>query len=163
MRLECGGGARGLRPPRGERHPRADTGAARPQPPDLIDLDSDVGSEDILRVLRWAIAQSTAPDSFLHGKVDPDRVAIGGHSLGAYMSTFAAVRAQSEGPRLSALLLLDPSDERFGDNTMDSSLAQTPLVKLPTLDLASEENQHPVMCNMDDGNDCTLIAPQQYD
>src|SRR5947207_12136534 len=57
------------------------------QPSDVIDLDSDVGSEDILRVLRWAIAQSAAPDSFLHGGVDPDRVSIGGHSLGAYMST----------------------------------------------------------------------------
>jgi hypothetical protein len=94
--------------------------------------------------------------------VDPRRIAIGGHSLGAYHATFAAVKAQTEGPKLSALLLLDPSDERLGHNTMNSSLAQTPLLKLPTIDLVSEENQHPVMCNMDDGNDCTLVAPQQY-
>jgi hypothetical protein len=31
------------------------------------------------------------------------------------------------------------------------------------MDLASEENQHPVMCNMDEGTDCTLVAPQEYD
>jgi pimeloyl-ACP methyl ester carboxylesterase len=116
----------------------------------------------MLRVVRWAVAQSKLRSSFLHGKVDGERIAIGGHSLGGYIATFAAVRAQTEGPRLSALLLLDPSDERLGENTIDSSLAQTPLVRIPILDLASEENQHPIMCNMDDGNDCTLVAPQQY-
>lgn len=133
------------------------------QPSDLPDLSSGVGSEDILRVLRWAISQSGMPGSLLEGKVNPRRIAIGGHSLGAYHATFAAVRAAREGPRLSALLLLDPSDERLGAYTLDSALAQTPLLKLPTLVLASEENQHPVMCNMDDGTDCTLIAPQQYE
>jgi pimeloyl-ACP methyl ester carboxylesterase len=98
----------------------------------------------------------------LAGQVDETRIAIGGHSLGGYLATFAAVKAQSEGPKLSALLLLDPSDERFGTLTEDSSLSQTPLVKVPTIDLASEENQHPIMCNMDDGTDCTLVANQQY-
>lgn len=132
------------------------------QPVDVIDLSSQVNSEDVLRVVRWGIAQSAVAGSVLNGKVDASRIAIGGHSLGAYIATFAAVRAQTEGPRLSALLLLDPSDERLGANTIDSSLAQTPLVRIPILDLASEENQHPVMCNMDDGNDCTLVAPQQY-
>ena len=132
------------------------------QPADLIDLSSQVNSEDILRVLRWAIAQSAAAASFLHGKVDAGRVAIAGHSLGGYLATFAAVKAQTEGPRLSALALLDPSDERLGHNTIDSSLTQTPSVRIPTLVLASEENQHPIMCNMDDGNDCTLVAPQQH-
>ena len=139
--------------------------AAQPaldQPVDIIDLSAQVNSEDILRVVRWAIAQSKVRGSPLQGKVDPRRIAIGGHSLGAYHATFAAVKSQTEGPRLSALLLLDPSDERLGHNTMDSALAQTPLVKIPTIDLASEENQHPVMCNMDDGDDCTLVAPQQY-
>ena len=132
------------------------------QPADLIDLSADVNSEDILRVVRWAIAQRKVRGSPLQGKVDPRRLAIGGHSLGAYHATFAAVKAQTEGPRLSALLLLDPSDERLGQYTIDSALTQTPLVRTPTMDLASEENQHPVMCNMDDGSDCTLIAPQQY-
>jgi dienelactone hydrolase len=132
------------------------------QPVDVVDLSSAVNSEDVLRVLRWAIAQGRVKGSVLSGKVDRRHLAIAGHSLGAYMATFAAVRAQTEGPYLSALLLLDPSDERLGTLTRDSSLAQTPLVKQPTLVLASEENQHPVMCNMDDGTDCTLIAPQQY-
>jgi dienelactone hydrolase len=132
------------------------------QPVDVIDLSSAVNSEDILRVLRWAIAQSAAPGTLLSGKVDPTRIAIGGHSLGAYHATFAAVKAQTEGPRISALLLLDPSDERLGAMTYDSSLTQTPLLKLPTVVLVSEENQHPIMCNMDDGTDCTLVAPQQY-
>jgi dienelactone hydrolase len=139
--------------------------AAQPsldQPVDIIDLSSQVNSEDILRVVRWAIAQSKVKGSPLEGKVDSHRIAIGGHSLGAYHATFAAVKAQTEGPRLSALLLLDPSDERLGQFTIDSALAQTPLLRTPTIDLASEENQHPVMCNMDDGTDCTLVAPQQY-
>jgi hypothetical protein len=65
-------------------------------------------------------------------------------------------------PALSALALLDPSDERLGANTLDSSLSVSPQVKIPTIVLASEENQHPVMCNMDQGTDCTLVAPQQY-
>jgi dienelactone hydrolase len=136
--------------------------SALDQPVDLIDLSAAVGGEDILRVLRWAIAQNAVAGSFLHGKVDPSRLAIGGHSLGAYMSTFAAVMSQKEGPRLSALVLLDPSDERLGTLTYDSSLAQAPLVRVPTIVLASEESQHPVMCNMDDGYDCTLVAPQEY-
>jgi dienelactone hydrolase len=132
--------------------------AAQPsldQPVDIIDLSSQVNSEDILRVVRWAIAQPGL-------RIDRRHIAIGGHSLGAYHATFAAVKSQTEGPRLSALVLLDPSDERLGQNTLDSSLVQTPLVRIPTIDLASEENQHPVMCNMDDGTDCTLVAPQQY-
>src|SRR4051812_46700309 len=140
--------------------------AAQPaldQPVDVIDLSSQVNSEDILRVVRWAIAQSKVPGSPLAGRVDARRIAIGGHSLGAYHATFAAVRSQTEGPRLSALLLLDPSDERLGTLTRDSALAQAPMVDVPTMVLASEENQHPVMCNMDDGTDCTLIAPQEYD
>src|SRR4029077_17590845 len=43
-----------------------------------------------------------------------------------------------------------------------SSLAAAPSVSIPTVDLASEENQHPVMCNMDDGTDCTLVSNQEY-
>jgi dienelactone hydrolase len=132
------------------------------QPADLIDLSADVNSEDILRVVRWAIRQNAVPGSPLHGKVDARRIALAGHSLGGYLATFAAVRAQSEGPRLSALVLLDPSDERLGTLTKDSSLPQTRSLNIPTMVLASEENQHPVMCNMTQGTDCTLVAPQQY-
>jgi dienelactone hydrolase len=132
------------------------------QPVDLIDLSSQVNSEDILRVLRWAISQNAVPGSPLHGRVDPNRIAIAGHSLGGYLATFAAVKAQSEGPRLSALVELDPSDERLGTYTIDSSLPESGELAIPTIVLASEENQHPVMCNMDDGTDCTLVAPQQY-
>jgi len=132
------------------------------QPSDVFDLSSSVNSEDILRVLRWAIAESAVPTSFLHGEVDPHRVAIAGHSLGGYLATFAAVRAQSEGPQLSALVLLDPADERLGELTSESSLAVAPAVHIPTIDLASEENQHPIQCNMADGSDCTLVANQEY-
>jgi dienelactone hydrolase len=132
------------------------------QPSDILDLSSDVNSEDVLRELRWAIAQNDVAGSPLYGSIDPERIAIGGHSLGAYMATFAAVKAQTLGPDISALLLLDPSDERLGPLTRDSALAVTPQLKLPTMVLISEMNQHPVQCNMDDGPDCTLIAPQQY-
>src|SRR5207302_1787205 len=38
------------------------------QPVDLIDLSADVNSEDILRVLRWAIGQSAVGESPLYGK-----------------------------------------------------------------------------------------------
>jgi dienelactone hydrolase len=133
------------------------------QPADIFDLSASVNGEDILRVLRWAIAQSEAGGSFLHAQVDARHVAIAGHSLGGYLATFAALRSQSEGPRLSALVLLDPSDERLGQYTQESSLTVAPSVTVPTIVLASEENQHPVMCNMNDGSDCTLVAPQEYE
>jgi dienelactone hydrolase len=132
------------------------------QPSDVFDLSASVNGEDILRVLRWAIAESEAGGSFLHGDVDPRHIAIAGHSLGGYLATFAAVRSQSEGPRLSALVLLDPSDERLGQQTQESSLAVAPSVRIPTSDLASEENQHPIQCNMEYGSDCTLVANQEY-
>jgi dienelactone hydrolase len=129
---------------------------------DLQDLDSDVNSEDILRVLRWAIAQSSVRGSPLYRKVDRRRIGIAGHSLGAYHATFAAVRSKKEGPRLSALALLDPTDERLGEYTLDSSLAVSPQVTTPTVVLASEANQHPIMCDMSDGPDCTIVSRHQY-
>ena len=132
------------------------------QPSDIFDLSSSVDSEDILRVLRWAISQGTTAGSFLYGMVNAKRIGIAGHSLGGYLATFAAVRAQTEGPRLAALVLLDPSDERLGELTYDSSLTVAPSVTTPTIDLASEENQHPIQCNMTDGTDCTLVANQEY-
>jgi dienelactone hydrolase len=132
------------------------------QPVDIVDLSTEVNSEDILRVLRWAIAQNLNAASVLHSKVDARRVAIAGHSLGGYYATFAAVKAQSEGPQLSALVLLDPSDERLGAYTLTSSLTAAPSLRLPTIVLASEENQHPVMCDMSQGTDCTLVANQEY-
>jgi dienelactone hydrolase len=132
------------------------------QPADLVDLGTEVNSEDILRVLRWALVRSHQRGSFLYGAIDPSRIALAGHSLGAYYATFAAVKAQTEGPAISALVLLDPSDERLGRYTLESSLAAAPLIHIPTVVLASEENQHPIMCNMDLGTDCTLVAPQEY-
>jgi dienelactone hydrolase len=129
---------------------------------DLQDLDSDVNSEDILRVLRWAIAQSSVRSSPLYRRVDPRRLAIAGHSLGGYFGTFAAVKSKKEGPRLSALVLLDPTDERLGEYTLDSSLAAAPHVTTPTIVLGSEANQHPVMCDMSRGTDCTIVSTQEY-
>jgi dienelactone hydrolase len=129
---------------------------------DLQDLNSAVNSEDILRVLRWAIAQNVVRGSVLYRQVDPRRLAIAGHSLGAYFATFAAVKARKEGPRLSALVLLDPTDERLGGYTMDSSLSVAPSVTVPTVVLGSEANQHPVMCDMSQGTDCTIISTQEY-
>ena len=129
---------------------------------DLPDLDADVNSEDILRVLRWATAQSSVRGSLLYRKVDRRRLAIAGHSLGGYLATFAAVKAKKEGPRLSALVLLDPTDERLGEYTLNSSLSVSPAVTLPTIVLASEANQHPIQCDMDYGTDCTIVSRQQY-
>jgi dienelactone hydrolase len=132
------------------------------QPSDVFDLSASVNGEDILRVVRWAIAQGEVGGSFLQGAIDARRIAIAGHSLGGYLATYAALYSQSEGPAISALVLLDPSDERLGQNANESSLAVAPSLTVPTIDLASEENQHPVMCNMNDGSDCTLVAPQEY-
>jgi pimeloyl-ACP methyl ester carboxylesterase len=129
---------------------------------DLADLDTEVNSEDVLRLLRWSIVQSSVRGSPLYGKVDRRRLAIAGHSLGGYFGTFAAVRAQSEGPRLSALVLLDPTDERLGDHTLNSSLGAAPSVRIPTIVLASEAKQHPVQCDMKYGNDCTIVSAQEY-
>jgi dienelactone hydrolase len=133
------------------------------QPSDLVDLSSAVNSDDVLRTLRWAIAQNEVAGSPLHGAVDPERIALAGHSLGGYMATFAAVKSQTAGPHISALLLLDPADERLGQLTYDSSLAVTPELQLPTMVLIATRDQHPVQCNMNSGPDCTLVAPQQYD
>jgi dienelactone hydrolase len=144
---------------------RAASASANPmldQLADLQDFNSDVNGEDILRVLRWAVAQNATRGSVLFRKVDPRRLAIGGHSLGAYFATFAAVKSKTEGPRLSALVLLDPTDERLGDYTANSSLAVSPAVTIPTIVLASEANQHPVMCDMSQGPDCTIVSRQQY-
>ena len=137
---------------------------------DLVDLNAGVNAEDILRVLRWAIAQNTVHGSVLAGRIEPGRVAIAGHSLGGYYATFAAQSASREGPRLSALLLLDPTDERLGTTSSPtpalpigwSSLHIAPLLRLPTAVLASEENTHPVQCNMADGPDCTVVSEQEY-
>src|SRR5207249_94693 len=125
---------------------------------DLQDLTEEVNSEDILRVLRWALAQSSVRRSPLYHRVDRRRLAIAGHSLGGYFATFAAVKARTEGPRLSALLLLDPTDERLGSHTMNSSLSVAPSVKVPTIVVASEANQHPIQCDMSYGNDCTIVS-----
>ena len=132
------------------------------QPVDIQDLDSDVNSEDILRVLRWGIARSGERGSVLYRRVDRRRLAIAGHSLGGYFATFAAIRSQTEGPRLSALLLLDPTDARLGHHTLDSSLPVSPRVRVPTALLASEANQHPIQCDMDLGPDCTIVSRQQW-
>jgi dienelactone hydrolase len=129
---------------------------------DTQDLDTEVNSEDVLRLLRWAIAQGSVRGSPLYGKVDRRRLAIAGHSLGGYFATFAAVRAQREGPRLSALVLLDPTDERLGSYTLNSSLSAAPWVRIPTIVLASEANQHPVQCDMKYGTDCTIVSGQEY-
>ena len=132
------------------------------QPADILDLDTEVNSEDVLRLLRWAIAQGSVRGSPLYRKVDRRRLAIAGHSLGGYFATFAAVRARTEGPRLSALVLLDPTDERLGEHTLNSSLAAAPKVRIPTVVLASEANEHPVQCDMSYGNDCTIVSRQEY-
>src|SRR5437588_698868 len=94
LALALGMPARALGPSDGPVCPQLDA------PSDVCDRSSSVNGEDIRRVLRWAIAESAVPTSFLRGEVDPHRVAIAGHSLGGYLATFAAVRAQSEGPQL---------------------------------------------------------------
>lgn len=137
---------------------------------DAIDLNATVNAEDVLRVVRWTVAQSAERGSALAGKIDAQHIAIGGHSLGAYYATFAADRASREGPKLSALLLLDPTDERLGTVTSPtpalpvgwSSLHVAPRLRLPTAVLASEENTHPVKCNMSRGFDCTIVSEQEY-
>jgi dienelactone hydrolase len=132
------------------------------QPSDVLDFDAGVNAEDVLRLLRWAIAQGSTRGSPLYRRVDPHRLAIAGHSLGGYFATFAAVRSLAEGPRLSALVLLDPTDERLGEHTLNSSLDAAPSVRTPAIVLGSEANQHPIQCDMRYGDDCTIVSTQEY-
>ena len=131
-------------------------------PADIVDLGENVNSDDMLRVVRWAEAQNRDATSALYGKVDSKHVALAGHSIGGYYATFAAAKAQSAGPRITTLLLLDPTDERLGNYSLDSSLAVAPSLQLPTEVLASEEKTHPIQCNMSFGPDCTIVSEQEY-
>ncbi len=143
--------------------PIASVGAAGLDvPADIVDLGENVNSDDMLRIVRWAEAQNSDPTSALYRKVDAKHVALAGHSIGGYYATFAAAKAQSAGPRISALLLLDPTDERLGNYSLDSSLAVAPSLRLPTEVLASEEKTHPIQCNMSYGPDCTIVSEQEY-
>ena len=74
---------------------------------DSGDFDWGVDSEDQLRILRWAVAQAATRAGPLGGEVDPNRLAIAGHSLGGSYAANAIALAATEGPRLAAALLLD--------------------------------------------------------
>jgi hypothetical protein len=69
---------------------------------------------------------------------------------------------RGEGVRVAPTARVPAIGLRLGTLTKDSSLPEAKSVKVPTIVLASEENQHPVMCNMTQGPDCTLVAPQEY-
>ena len=144
-------------------------------------LSFNVATEDILRILRWAIAQSkTAAGSPLFGKVDGTRLAITGHSAGGYLATLAAYRSQIEGPGLKALVLFDPADytnkfhptdptdpmdtalNKVSNTDYPDSLDYAPKLTIPTADLAAEEDDTGVRCNEPKAAACALVANQEY-
>ncbi len=74
-----------------------------PQGGQCLSQDPRINAADLLRVLRVAIG-----DPLLAGKVDPRRLALVGHSLGATFAALAADLAREEGPPLAALVLMEP-------------------------------------------------------
>jgi hypothetical protein len=98
---------------------------------DSGDFDWQVDSEDQLRILRWALAQSLAKAGPLAGEVDGDRLAIGGHSLGGSYAANAIAMSEREGPKLAAGLLLDNSTGPPGyDPAVVASSYRAPTVVL---------------------------------
>jgi len=57
--------------------------------------------------VRWLIARATDPTDPLFGVLDPDRIALAGHSAGGANSLEAAVLLQDEGTPVAGLVLLD--------------------------------------------------------
>ena len=126
---------------------------------DSGDFDWRVDSEDQLRVLRWALAQSAAGTGPLAGRVDPNRLALAGHSLGGSYAANAIGLAQTEGPRLAAGLLLD---DTTGPPGYDPA-ARAATYRVPTAVLASDPaaGSPGNACGLDPGA-CTTVLQSDH-
>jgi dienelactone hydrolase len=122
-------------------------------------FDQSANPEDLLRLLRWTIGQGNTPGGFLSAKVDRSRLALAGHSLGGLFAAQAGVLSQSEGPRLSAIVMFDNADRaQFvppGAKTARQLAAQ---LQAPTTVIASAEAQPPLLCDIKASPTCILSA-----
>jgi pimeloyl-ACP methyl ester carboxylesterase len=126
-------------------------------------FDQRVNPEDLLRLLRWTIAQGRRPSGFLSGKVDPSRLALMGHSEGGLFVAQAAAISQAEGPRLSAIVLLDNGDHvPFAPPGTKTARQLAATLDQPTAILASQETQPPLLCDIRSGGICQLSANETF-
>ena len=82
--------------------------------PNLVGLDQDiaVGRREVNNTVdhvNWLISRARLPSDPLHGVLDPERIALAGHSAGGAVSLEAVVRLQENDQQASpaALVLLD--------------------------------------------------------
>ncbi len=85
----------------------------------------------------WLVLQAQTPGSLLYGMLDPERIALAGHSAGGAVSFEAGINMQESGPNIAALCLLDAVP-------WSRTVARAPNLKeLPFCSLRSE----PSACN----------------
>ncbi len=60
------------------------------------------------------LARNTAPGDFLEGRIDPDKIAMSGHSFGGF-TTWSLGNGPLEDPRVKALLPLAPASGSFDE------------------------------------------------
>ena len=103
--------------------------AAIPALPD----DPEGRVDDIQNVLSYLEGQTETPGSFLYGLVDPDRLAVAGHSFGG--ASVLAVAAHD--PRVKAVVSMDPVYHQGGPFPGDEPAfwdpeAEGPRIQAPT-------------------------------
>ena len=115
--------------------------------PDMAGIGSyNVNSADILRVLKWAVKQNSAVASPLYHKIDSNRLAITGHSIGGWYATLAAYLSSThqidpdtgrrDWPKLSAVVLFDPTSLWPAPNASTQTHAHA--LSIPTAVVGSE-------------------------
>jgi hypothetical protein len=103
-------------------------------------IDSTVEGADMAKVTQWLVDRGADNTSPLFGRVDGQRVAVGGHSAGGAAATVAAVQLAPK-----VLLLLDTEDTA-------PALAAAPALSTPTLALFTAANG----CNENGNNQNTF-------
>ncbi len=100
---------------------------------------SDVGEQ--VKDIHFLLDQLLA-DSAIGPMIDKDKIAIGGHSLGAVTSYFASFGAQTRDPRIKAVVLLGAADPVQAALTQNMGLYGTAhsIVSPPVLFLSAEKD-----------------------
>jgi dienelactone hydrolase len=125
-------------PPRA-RAPR-DNPAHLPRPPTT--------SSDLLSALEWAIAQNLDPVSPLHGRIDPDAVAVSGFSCGGLQALQIA-----GDPRVKSLIVMNSGifkDSTQGINGIEVSKSLLDSLHTPTFYILGGETDIAYANGMDD-------------
>jgi predicted dienelactone hydrolase len=74
---------------------------------------------DVYFVIDSVLKLSADPNDALHGKVDPDELALSGHSLGAMTTIGAVYNSCCAQPRVKAAISLSGVVATFGEGTFD--------------------------------------------